>query len=214
MMRIAARSRLRFLALVIALVLAQIPQNYAQAIVYLTNYNAQSYDPHYGNYYGEIHAENYNHCCHQRVQAQNSAMLWDPYTITNVRYYFNAGPVFHVFDRNTANCALPFTFDGEWWTNLPSPWLMQKNATCGFFPWSQFTGYNNEVRVLGWTASMNAYITYYGGAEFELQNGDLYWNGPGKVSNDVNFFSNQWTQHDINIPKTWCFDQWGGKYLC
>lgn len=186
---------------------------FAFANTYIASYNLSSSDPTYGPNGGQIWASNISphnpSLPPQRLQAENWAITWSASAATNVRStYSKLGPVFHVFDATNpggqTNCALPFDYDGYFVSSQSDAWVETKNATCGLF--GQYNTYNNEARVYWPASEVYSGQSYYGGAEFKLDNGDLYITKNGKVSNDVYFNSTFSERKDQILNGTWCFD--------
>lgn len=210
-MRKVPRGR-RSMATLFALIMAVVSFGgvYAFADTYITSYNDTVQDPSYGPYAGSLYASNFISSS-QIIQAENWGMKWSYSNAANVRNNWDhLGPVFHVFDYGTSNCALPFNFDGAWVSNMPSPWVYYKNATCG----GTYSGYNNEARVYMDASNVAGETSYYGGAEFRLDDGSLYWPSTGKVSNDIYLNGAlPWQEQKDNLP-TWCFQGNGSTYAC
>lgn len=185
---------------------------------YITSYslsNISPYDYYYGPSGGQIWASNYlNHPVYgtQYIQAENYNIYWVPANADNVRAnWYKLGPVFHVFDAATSNCALPFDYDGTFVASQLDAWVYTKNADC----WWPGNGHNNEARVYWFGSEVVGWQYYFGGAEFVLQSGDLYIQNTGKVSNDI-YFNGQWAgeRKDTITNGTWCFNGSGGKWSC
>jgi len=175
-------------------------------------FNDTGQDPSYGPYNVEFRGVNYNYCCQQVIQAEQSNITWSDGNANNVAgRYDHLGPVFHVFNYQT-NCPLPFNYDGAWELDLPSPWIVPRDPyrNCGY------QGYNAEVRFYfsAGDAPGIAWNGKYAGAEFQISDGDAYWNGRGVIANDIYFNgSAPWDEVKDNLP-SWCFEPDGGAFGC
>lgn len=210
-MNTSGKARWRWMTVIAAIIfsLAQVFGAAAFADTYITGF---SDDNGYGPYTGSLWASNYNVCCQQVLQAEQYNLYWSASSASNTaNTYPLIAVVSHVFDAATANCALPFGFDGAWESNLPGAWAEGKNATCG----GTYSGYNNETRIYSPTSYLPgaAGSSLYGGAEYQLSDGSSYWPNTGKVSNDIYYLNGGFTARRDNLP-TWCFQGNGSVYAC
>lgn len=177
----------------------------AFADTYLGSYNLSTSDPTYGPYTGAIWASNIsNHINAQYVQAGNWSIAWNSTPASNVRSnWVNVATVFHVFAGTSGTCAAPFSYDGAFRSSQgASAWVYKKNATC----FGGSTAYYNEARVYWPASQVQSGTSYYGAAEFVLQNGDLWEHNTDHVSNDIYFVNGTSTKKDNISNRTWCFD--------
>jgi hypothetical protein len=180
---------------------------------YVNSYNLSGYDPTYGPYTGGVYASNLVGSSPQILQGDQFNVSWTSIAASNVRSNWNqAGPVFHVFQYGPDNCALPFDYDGNWVSNQPNTSVYAKNATCG--AGGQYGSYNNEARVFWPASQVVGGNYYYGGAEFRLDNGDLYSPARVKVANDIYFEGNLGSEKKDNTQVTWCPNNSGGTPQC
>ncbi len=175
-------------------------RSYSAANVY-NQANGQQ-DSQFAPYHGSIWGDDFvNQVNPQYIQAENFNLQWSGGTLGNIRSAWSSlGPVFHVLNGDTGNCASYFDYDGVFETNAPLIRVYAKNADCSFFG----NGHNNEVRMLWDVNGLAADAGYYGGAEFVLQDGGLWIGNHNHVSNDIYF--NDGGQKDNIRNGTWCFD--------
>lgn len=210
--QIASPSTWRLLQVSVAVVIVlAVSVNQASAFAgkYFGSYTPSSLSPADTTYgpSGQVWGDNiFNGSGHEYIQAENRSMSWTATAANNVHSWDHLGPVFHVFDYSTTNCALPFDFDGFWQSSESNAWIYYKNATCS----GGLSGYNNEARVYWPASNVASTRTFYGRAEFTINNGNLYLDPSqtGKVSNDI-YFNGVIQEKKDNTLKTWCFKNSG-----
>ncbi len=118
--------------LTVVLLLIQTAGVRALGGTYLGDYGrVSSYSPNFGQRWGS----NFHAWDGHYIQAEQWSMVWDQGNANNVSNEWEKfGPTFHVFSRYSGNCALPFSFDGVWETNMPMAWVYSKSATCKPYP--------------------------------------------------------------------------------
>ncbi len=177
-------------------------------------------DPNYGPTSASMWGSNYNQCCGQIVEAGLYTLQWDQTRANNIANDFaDFGPVVHLFQYNPSdpsnNCSAPFSYSGAMETNLPNPWFVDKNADCSPFG----SAYHNETRFLTSTSNAPGMVggTWYGGAGFNLNTGELVSNNTWKVSNDICYLHTGGSfAHKVPLA-TWCFNGTSGSgnmYQC
>jgi len=176
-------------------------------------YPAASYlykDGTYGASSASFWGSNYNQCCGQIIEAGEYTLQWDAPQANNLANdYANFGPVIHLFqyDPNNPgdNCAAPYTYTGAIDSNLPDYFIIDKPADCSG-PFG--SSYHNEVRVFTSTTNAPGMVggTWYGGARFAINTGELATTNTWKVSNDMYAVHNSdYFEHKVNYA-TWCFN--------
>jgi len=183
---------------------------FAFANVYLTSYSTgnlsnSTWGPNSGGIFADVKYPN------QTAEASNNNIVWTSGQLSQMASagFTAAGPVFHVFDTGSGNCAAPFDWTGYAdYKIIGGTTIVGKNATC-------WTGQNwnrtNEVRISYPRTSLVANTLYWGGAAFRNGTSVLSLR---HVSNDIYYMTGSNPAQRINIYNgTWCFST-AGPYSC
>lgn len=199
---------------VISIVSIMVAPVFAFANVYIGSYSAgnlsnSTWGPNFGGIFADVKYP--PAASPQNAEAANNNIIWTSGQLSQITSagFASAGPVFHVFDTGTGNCAAPFNWTGYYEVKPGTGFsIIGKNATC----WTgQNSSYYNEVRVLYPRTSLVAGILYWGGATF--QNGTNVL-GLRHVSNDIYYMTGSNPAQRITIlNRTWCFSTGGAIWL-
>jgi hypothetical protein len=170
----------------------------------INSYNLTGDDPTYGPYHGSVWGSNIaDHVHVQKIQAEQYSIYWDSTRANNLHYWTVVGPVMHVFRYGpgwSIDCQAPFSYDGNHEVDPNVTQIVAKSGgSCGGTD-------RNEVRFLFSGSSIVANHNYYGGAEYQLTNGELYLSTTDKVSNDIYYIGGVLDEKKDNTKITWCFD--------
>jgi hypothetical protein len=184
---------------------------FAFANVYLTSYSTgnlsnSTWGPNSGGIFADV--KYYPAVSNQTAEASDNNIVWTSGQLSQMASagFTSAGPVFHVFDGGSGNCAAPFN-----WTSYAEykvgtgVTIVGKGAGC------PLSSYTNEVRILYPRTGLVASTLYWGGASFRNTTSVL---GLRHVSNDIYYMIGSNPAQRVNIYNgTWCFST-AGPYSC